>query len=78
MTMRTRVRADGKVDVPVPEQLAVAGTEVDVTVERVSGSPSTMTAQDKLRILNETAGSIPDFPYVLAPALDPIPPLDID
>jgi hypothetical protein len=66
---RSHIGPDGKLSIPVPEELA--NTEVRVTVEpsgngagAIRRAQRTMTLDKWRKFINETAGSVPDFPDV--------------
>ena len=75
--IRTTVRSDGSVIIPVGRD--EAGQEVEVTVSGpLSSSRVNVTEEEYRRVIQETAGSIDD-PGFVRPDLgniDPIPPLD--
>ena len=58
--VRSRVGADGKLNVMVPIGLAEANREVIVTVEPVEAPLPTSDREEWKRFINQTAGSIQD------------------
>ena len=76
---RAHVGPNGRIDLTIPAELATTGAEVIVTIRRATPSPvqrKPLTREEKLAVLDRTAGSIPDFQRLHPGYLEPIPPLD--